>query len=257
MDKLTLLIQLSGILSLLAFFWLSIRAFRKHPAWGLLVLLLSPIGASIFGIRHWSSEKKPYLAYLTSFALVLSLAIYQFSSWGGWELVQAYSRVQQGMQAQNLSREDATAFIHTSLDFGDKSGLNPENQQQFNAVRRHLAELDEAEQAAAAREAALAAAKAEADAQNELTRATISRKVQPDQERYRLEYRTIPVADARNYVGSTVKIIRKGVQEKEYRLTGATSGRLQLAQRNSAGTYSFSYKTRDVEKIRVLTRQPY
>jgi hypothetical protein len=159
------------------------------------------------------------------------------------------------MKTQSLSREDATAYIHTSLNFSERSGLNPEDQQQYKAMRRHLAQLDEAEQAKALQEAAAAAA-AEAKAREELSRATISKKVQQGQEHYRLEYKPIPIDEARNYVGSTVKVIRKGVQEKEYRLTGATANKLQFAQRNSAGTYSFSYNTRDIEKIRVLTRQP-
>lgn len=254
MDQLPLLTQLSGILTLLALLWLSIRAFRKHAVWGLLVLLLSPIGASLYGIRHWSDEKKPFLAYITTFTLTLSLALVLFSSWGGWELIQATQRVQQGMGSQSLSKEDATAFIHTSLSFSEKSGLKPENQQQYNAVRRHLAQLEEAEQAAAAQQAAT---EAETRAAEELSRSTISKKVQPQQERYRLEYKPIPVTAAKNYVGYTVKILRKGVLEKEYRLTGASANRLQLAQRNSHGTYSFSYNTRDIEKIRVLIKEPY
>jgi len=258
MDKLLLLTQLCGILALLALLWLSIRAFRKHTGWGYLVLLLSPIGAAIFGVRHWADEKKPLLAYITAFTLTLSLALFLFSSWGGWELVQAYYRVQQGIQTRNLSREDATAFIHTSLDFSEKSGLSMQDRQQFIAVRRHLEALDQAEQAAAAEEAALAAkAEAEAAAGETLTLATISKKVQAKKERYRLAYKPIQIADARNYVGYTVKVVRKGVQEKEYRLTGATANRLQFAQRNSYGTYSFSYRTRDIEKIRVLIKQPY
>ena len=66
-------------------------------------------------------------------------------------------------------------------------------------------------------------AAAEEQAKEDLSLATISKKVQPEQERYRLEYLPIPVDDAKNYVGYTVKVIRKGVQEKEYRLTGATA----------------------------------
>jgi hypothetical protein len=253
MDTLPLLTQLSGVMTLLALLWLSYRAFRKHAVWGFLVLLLSPVGAPLFGIRHWAGEKKPFLAFITTFTLCLSLAVYLFISWGGLELVQAYNRVQAGMQARNLSREDAAAFMHTSMKFSKHAGLNPEDQQQFNAVRRHLAQLDEAEQAAAEKKAA---EEAEAEAREKLTRASISKKVQPAQEHYRLKYIPIPVAEAKNYVGTTVKVTRKGGHEKEYRLTGAKANRLQFAQRNSSGSYSFSYNTRDIEKIRVLTRQP-
>jgi hypothetical protein len=261
MDKLPLLTQLSGIMTLLALIWLSVSAFRKHAGWGLLVLLLSPIGASVFGIRHWAEAKKPFLAYITLFTTSLSLAVYLFSSWGGWELVQAHYRVQQGIQNQDLRREEATAFIHTSLDFSERSGLDMEDLQQFKAVHRHLTELDDAEQAEAALQAALIAEAAKSESvtpsAKEATAGTIDKKVQPGKERYRLEYKPITVADAKNYVGYTVKVVRKGVQEKEYRLTGATANKLQFSQRNGYGKYSFSYHTRDIEKIRVLTKQPY
>jgi signal transduction histidine kinase len=269
MDKLPLLIQLSAIMTFLALIWLSVHAFRKQAGWGFLVLLLSPVGASIFGIRYWADEKKAFLAYLGSFTLCLSLGIYLFSSWGGWELVHAYYRVQQGMQAQNLNREDATAFIHTSLDFSEKAGLNPEDQQQFNAVRMHLAELEEREQARQ-----IEAAKTGPDVAEEVTEEVTEEKpAEPGgeepahvattgkagagKERYRLAYRPIPVSEAQNYIGYTVKVTRKGVQEKEYRLTGATANKLRFAQRINGGSYSFSYHIRDIEKIRVLTQQPY
>jgi hypothetical protein len=252
MDNLRLLTQISGLLTLLALLWLTIRAFRKHPVWGFLVLLLSPVGAAVFGIKHWSDEKKPFVSYITTFSFSVIFAASLFTSWGGWELLQAYKRVQDGMQNNSLSREDATAFIHTSLSFSERAGLDPEDQQQYNAMRRHLAQLDEAEQVKALQEAAAAER-----AREELSRSTISRKIQPEKENYRLEYKPIPVGDAKLYVGSTVKIVRKGVVEKEYRLTGVSGNRLQLAQRNSGGRYSFSYSTRDIEKIRVLTRQLY
>ena len=179
-----MLTQLSGVLALVTLLWLSIHAFKQHAVWGFLVLLLSPVGAFAYGARHWKSAKIPFLAYITTFTLGLSLALYLFSSWGGWELLQAYQRVQEGTQARNLSRDDATAFIHASLDFSERSGLNTEDQQQFIAVRRHLEALDQAEQAAAEQEAALAAKKeAEAAAGEPLTLATISKKVQEKNER--------------------------------------------------------------------------
>ena len=68
---------------------------------------------------------------------------------------------------------------------------------------------------------------------------------------------TIKVADARNYVGSTVKVTRKNVVEKEYRLVKASENRLEFAQNAGTGSYTFRYRNSDIEKIRVLTRQPY
>ncbi len=67
----------------------------------------------------------------------------------------------------------------------------------------------------------------------------------------------VEVADAKNYIGSTVKVTRKNVAEKEYRLISSTGRKLEFTQRAGRGSYSFHYHTSDIEKIRVLTKQQY
>ena len=86
---------------------------------------------------------------------------------------------------------------------------------------------------------------------------SISKKVAPRKERYRLVYMPIQVTDAKNYVGSTVKLTRKNVPEKEYRLIGSSGKKLEFSQRAGHGSYSFHYNNGDIEKIRVLTKQLY
>jgi len=251
MDILPLLLPLFGITAFLSLLWLSIHAFKKHLGWGFLVLLFSPIGASIFGISYWDEEKKPFLAYLTTFLVSVSLALYLFTTWGGWEMLRAGYRVQQGIQTQTLSQEDASIYMHTSLDFIEKSGLASANQQQLDTAREQLNQLEEPQTP----EAAPGAPEAdEVPAREEISHKTISKKAPPPPH-YRLEYMTIDVDDAKNYVGYTVKVTRRGVPEKEYRLTKARGNRIYLSQRNGYGSYSFSYRTHDIEKIRVLTKK--
>ena len=110
----------------------------------------------------------------------------------------------------------------------------------------------EAEAKAAREKAAAESADVE-----ELNIDTIAKKVEAKQERYRLVYLPIDVADAKNYVGSTVKVTRRNVPEKEYRLIGSSGRKLEFSQRAGRGSYSFQYNTRDIEKIRVLTKQHY
>ena len=230
MDKLLLFTALSGAAAFLALLWLSIRAFRRHLGWGFLVLLLSPIGASIFGISHWDEEKRPFLAYLGSFLLSVSLSFYLFTAWGGWEMLQAGIRVQQGIEAQNLTREEAQAFMHTSMNFMEKAGLEPDGRPQAEA-----AGAQPAEQQTAARPEAVAAGPVTGAAPEAADPGlqAMNKKIEPPKQRYRLEYMPIDVAEAGNYVGYTVKVTRKGLREKEYRLTDVSHGRLRLAQRNS------------------------
>jgi len=259
MDLLTLLAILSGSAALLTLLWISLRAFRKHPGWGLLVLLLSPLGASIYGITHWREEKTPFLSYITTFSVSLAVSLYLFTSWGGWEMVRAGHRYHQGVQAQNPNQEDAMQYMRTSMNFIENSGLDQVSQQHLESVQMQLARFEEpqqetvAETEAGATGAVVPGESGVQPAAQEITRATISKKVDV-QDRYHLEYMTIDAGDAGNYVGYTVKVTRRGVPEREYRLTGMRGNRLYFAQRNGGGSYSFSYNIRDIDKIRVLTK---
>jgi hypothetical protein len=250
MNMLPIITQIAGIFTLVALIWLTVRAFRKKPAWGFAVMLLSPVSATFFGIKYWGDEKKAFLTYITTFVTAATLALYLFTTWGGWELIRATYLVNRGIQSRMLTARDAENFMKASLSFTEKSGLDIQNAARMEQVSKKLASEAEAK---AAREQA-AAESAEAD---NLDANSISKKVAAKKERYRLVYLPIRVVDAKNYVGSTVKVTRKNVPEKEYRLIGASGSRLQLSQHAGRGSYSFHYNNRDIEKIRVLTKQQY
>jgi hypothetical protein len=250
MNSVPLIMHIAGISTLVALIWLTVRAFRKNPAWGLAVMLLSPVSAGFFGIKYWEEEKKAFLAYITTFATTSALALYLFTTWGGWELLRATYHVNRGIRAQMLTARDAEHFMKTSLLFTEKSGLNFQNKARMEQINRKLAS-ETAAKAAMEQEAA------ETAEDDHLDVDTISKKVVVKKERYRLVYLPINVADAKNHVGSTVKVTRKNVPEKEYRLIGVSGRKLELTQQAGHGSYSFHYHTRDIEKIRVLTKQQY
>jgi hypothetical protein len=250
MTILPLITQVAAIFTLLALIWLTVRAFMKKPAWGFAVMLLSPVSATFFGLKYWDEEKKAFLAYLTTFVTTLALAMYLFTTWGGWELLRATHQVNRGIQSEMLTAQDAELFMKANISFIEKSGLDIQDEGRMAQVNRKLA--SEAEVQAAREQAA-----AETADDEQLNVDTISKKVEVKKERYRLVYLPIDVADAKNYVGSTVKVTRKNVPEKEYRLIGSTGRKLEFSQRAGHGSYSFHYNTRDIEKIRVLTKQLY
>jgi hypothetical protein len=251
MNQLTILVQILAATSVLSLVWLGLRAFSKHFGWGLGVLLLSPFSATVFGLKYWNEEKKPFLAYITSTLGFIFLALYLFSAWGGWETLRASALAEQGLQNHNLTRHNAEAFMKANLAFTENAGISISDPQIVALVQQHLDQE-------AAREAELEEIqKAQAEIDN-LSADQITKKVKSaEEERYRLVYMTIKVSDAPRYVGATVKVTRKNTQEKEYRLTGANKRSLQLAQRNKGGGYSFSFRNRDIEKLRVLIKQPY
>ena len=250
MNMLPVITLIAGISSLFALIWLTVQAFRKTPAWGFAVLLLSPVSAVFFGIRYWRNEKQAFLTYVMTFGTAATLALYLFTTWGGWELLRTTYHVNRGIQSQMLTARDAENFMKASLSFTEKSGLVIQNAARMEQINKKLASEAEAK---LARERAAATA-AEDDS---LDVDTISKKVVVKEERYRLVYLPIKVTDAKNHVGSTVKVTRKNVLEKEYRLIGASGRRIKLTQHAGRGSYSFHYNIRDIEKIRVLTRQQY
>lgn len=250
MNILPIITQIAGIFTLVALIWLSVRAFMKNPAWGLAVMLLSPLSAAFFGFKYWREEKKAFLTYMTTFVTAATLALYLFTTWGGWELVRATQLVNRGIQSRMLTTRDAEHFMKASLSFTEKSGLHIPNEARMEQVSKKLA--SEAEAKAAWEQATVESAE-----DDNLDIDTISKKVAVTKERYRLVYLPIKVVDAKNHVGSTVKVKRKNVPEKEYRLIGASGRRLELTQHAGRGSYSFHYNTRDIEKIRVLTKVQY
>lgn len=250
MMTLPLLVQITGFIALLTFIWLVSRAFSKKNGWGIAVLLFSPISAILFGIKYWRADKIPFLAYITSSVTAIALCLTLFSSWGGWELVYASQHVQKGLSTHTLTEKDTQALISISQSFDEKSGFDMQSSTLLAQAKRELALQEE-------QLAAEAAAEIEAANTEQLDFASISKKVKPEQPRYRLAYVTIKVSDAPNYVGSTVKVTRKNVLEKEYRLVSASRNRLELSQQAGSGSYTFRYRNSDIEKIRVLTRQSY
>ncbi len=250
MNTLTLIALLTGFTALLTYIWLLSRAFHTHTGWGMAVLLLSPFSAVVFGIKHWRADKAPFLAYISASIAAVVLWLYLFSSWGGWELLHASLQVKEGITTHTLTEQDTQSLISISQSFDEQSGLDTQSSKLLAQAKRQLAL--QAESLAAA-----AAAETEAATKERLDFGRIDKKVKPVQERYRLAYVTIKVADAPNFVGSTVKVTRKNVLEKEYRLVKASGNRLELVQQAGRGSYTFRFRNSDIEKIRVLTKQPY
>lgn len=249
MSLLPIITQLLAAVSIVTLIWLAARAFGKSFGWGVGVLLLSPFSAVAFGMKHWKEEKYAFLAYIASTLGFIFLALYLFSAWGGWEVMRTRTQAETGLQNGNLPIHQARAFMQANQKFVENAGFEI-NKPSTVARVRQLLELE------AARQGELEAERLAQLEARKVNDTPLNRKVKPEQERYRLVYRTINVSDAPKYIGATVKVTRRNAQEKEYRLTAASKHSLKLAQRDSGGTYSFRLRNNDIEKLRVLTKQP-
>lgn len=87
MHTLSSIAQILGLISFVIFIWLVVLAFKKRLWWGLGVLLLSPISATIFALKYWDEVKRPFLGYAATFFASFAIGLYVFTSWGGWNFV--------------------------------------------------------------------------------------------------------------------------------------------------------------------------
>jgi len=162
--------QLFGLISVIAIIWLAVGAFRrKRILWGLGILflpiipaaiyflyftafgpnryhlywpfavgLVTPIAASVYGLKYWIEVKKPFLVYITSFILSAVASYYVFSASGGWAMLRASQDIAQGIAQQNLTEADALKFMHSNLDMVETSGLSEEQQKKMEFMRAFL-----------------------------------------------------------------------------------------------------------------------
>jgi hypothetical protein len=292
MNTLLHISQALGLISFAALIWLIVRAFKKHILWGFAVLLLSPLGALFFGIKYWKDERKPLLAYFTSFGAALALGLYVFTAWGGWGLVRTALKVHQGIQTQALDDRDAYAFMHANLRFIENASPDEYDRRKINMMRNFINQheqgmthtsrntlLDEVTELMKDRGLSkqqrneLEAMRirlaqtgtvnnppqtvAAAETPPPKTSKTRSMRPSTTKVRYRVDYQEIDVSEAKNYVGKSFKVTRKNSDERECRLISASPGKLRFEQRGRGGTFTFEYQHRDIEKLKLLARVDY
>lgn len=291
MNTILLISQALGLLAFVALIWLIVRAFRKNILWGIAVLLLSPISAVIFGIRYWRDEKQPFLLYLTTFVTSIGLGLLVFTAWGGWDLVQTAYRVHKGIETRTLSDKDASAFMHANLQYIEKANPDDEVQKKLEFIRRYMQQNElgmtglekrklQAEVSILLEDPNLSIAQQDAlqkiqkrltpappdndtagniplPKQTEATVQEPSEAPKTRPQRYRVEYLEIDVSDAGNYVGKTFKVTRKNSDEQECRLIGISPGRLHFEQRGRGGIFTFKYRHRDIEQLKLLAKVTY
>lgn len=287
------LLQLSLVCALLALFsllWLVARAFTYSSLWGFAVLLFSPPGALVYGIRYWRREKRPFLAYLASLLAATGLGLSVFTAWGGWELARAALQVHEGIQTRTLSDRDAYTFLSASLGFIGNANLPDPERRKLDVIRwflnNHPARLSAVERRQLHDEIAALLANEDLDGnqrreleylRRQLARSRtenvaapqpvvveappppgerriLSKRPSATKAQYRTDYRIIPISEAGNYVGKSVKVTRHNSDEQECKLVGATAHSLRFEQRGGGGTFVFEYYKRDIEELKLLTR---
>lgn len=257
-----------GLIALAAFVWLVVLAFKRHLGWGLAVLFLSPVSATIYAIKYWDRAKKPFLLYVTTMVASVGLAFYAFAAAGGMRMVKAAYQVREGIQNQTLTQEQAEEFMESSLDFIEKTAQSQEERQQVAEIRKHLEPP----------EPGSAKTTQHQDSQP-LERMSQAYESQPQQEQgigpqtaavtggssfpesaprtpapgsQGSEHKVISPAQAKNYIGA--RVILTGINDvpQECKLIGVSGDTLQFERRFGNGKISFNYKAKNIESLHVL-----
>jgi hypothetical protein len=277
METLNLLASLFGVVAFIALIWLLVRAFKRHILWGLAVLLLSPITAILYGIIYWRDDKKPFLAYITSFTAAVGLGLYVFTAWGGWDVVRTSLVVNQGIHDKTLTEQQALAFMNSGLDFIGNSNPGEEDMKKLELMRRFInqneANMSDADRKKLQDEILDLMEKEDLSAQDrenlekmrtqiasatpENTTVTLHPKTATRPAKTRLVYVPIKLSEAGDHIGKVVKVKRKNSSEQQVLLTRVSPGGVHFERRKYGGTFAFSYRNQDIEELKVPQHQVY
>ncbi|MGB5438738.1 MAG: hypothetical protein WBN90_03690 [Gammaproteobacteria bacterium] len=245
METLPLITIIFSLTSFAALIWLIVRAFKTKLLWGFAVLLLSPVSAILFGVKYWEHQKKPFLLYISTFTATFALSIYLFAVIVDTEKLRLSNALQPGMQQNTQAKYGIGELLRASFSVGDISAEDGMFRQDPDFANRHVSANSPGE--------ITTETAAQETARGDNGPAVKDRKTV----RYRLKYIPIKLTEIKNHIGTTAKITRKNVEEKEYMITGASPMHIELAQRSTHGKFSFHFKNSDIENIRVLVREPY
>jgi hypothetical protein len=286
MSFLLILSQLLGLVAFGALIWLVVRAAHEHVLWAVAVLLLSPIGAVVFAVRHWEAAKRPFQLYIASFVVGLALSVHLFMSWGGGEVLRTSGIVNSGIHDQTLTQQDALAFMRANLDFIENSGVSEEERAKLETMREFLSsaesgmdedeqrrlaikmieevdpstldeegrrELERLRQTYSAPAAISAAPPLAVDEEADADPVPRARRAMPEVTVY-WEYVVIDPGEAAAYVGDEVKVLRRNGTERAGTLIGASQDSLRVERRIHGGTVEFEVSRGDVHSFLVRKR---
>ena len=257
-----------SIVSLVAFVWLCVVAFKKHIGWGLAVFFLSPIAAVVFAIKHWQDSKKPFLIYAGSVAAFFVLAILAFSSMGGFEMMNMAHRMSQG---EEISDEEAAQFMQAQIERMESSGmLSAEDEAELRKMRQMIDDMQKEQGGAGNTDVSTIAVNVPSTGSTAQVPPTPTRRSRPrpaPMPRSRETtaslaagdpvppgYKRVSVGDADRYVGRTIRVVNKDGHQTKGRLAEVDSGFLLVERYLTSGTISFELNASEVDSLLVAYR---
>jgi len=255
MQLLALLMPLIGLITFAGFIWLVVVAFKRGTAWGVLVLLLSPIAAIVFAVKHWQESKTPFLVYIGSSAAgFVVVMIFIFSL--GAPMIEMAQQMSEG----EVTDEEAAAFFEKQMDRMENSGLmSAADKAEMKQMRGVLQEIKD-EQGGEADAEALTAALARAEtlgpesADEEASEASFDTGAVTTT-RITRSRKTVGVNEIDAHVGERFRVITKDGIEFLGRYKGQSDGALRFEKYINAGTLDIYLGKNEIRTLQPVKRR--
>lgn len=129
----------SAAVAALAFVWLVVVAFRTRMRWGVSVLLLSPISAAVYAVKHWNKARFPFLVYITTFVTSLGLGLYLVVAMGAWDAMKTGFYALWAVQHQLPDQREAVArFLVNSMVLAEQTSVTEKDRQGLAVMRSYF-----------------------------------------------------------------------------------------------------------------------
>ncbi len=266
MKLLGLLFPLLGLVSLVAYIWLVVVAFKRSVGWGIGVLLLSPISAIVFAVKYWQESKKPFLIYIGSVSASIAMVFVMFAFLGGFARMSMASKMSEG----EAGEAEVAAFMEQHLDRMEDSGLlDEQEQEQLQQVKQQLKQMTNAQEGRAEEETPEATSDAVQPAANPTpvqspqevrqTLPPVAETSEPQSTAPTTGPRKrdlVPVSEVGRHVGEVLKVVTEDGRSFQGRLVSVNGNELVFEKHLRSGMITVPWDKSEIQSLHKVRRRP-
>lgn len=236
MQVLGILFPLIGLVSLVAWVWLVVVAFKRSVGWGIAVLLLSPIAPVVFAVKYWQESKKPFLICVGSVTASLAMVVVMLTFMGGF----AMTNMAKQMSAGEVGEAEVAAFMEE---------LTPEEREELQQTRQAMRVEDVGEGDTSTGPAS----SADGPATRPIQRAVETPEPEPvETASVRKQRDIVPLSDVAKHVGKMLRVVGEDGRTFRGRLVTDDGDELIFEKSFSSGTMAVSWKKSEILSLHKI-----
>ncbi len=236
MQVLGILFPLIGLVSLVAWVWLVVVAFKRSVGWGIAVLLLSPIAPVVFAVKYWQESKKPFLICVGSVTASLAMVVVMLTFLGGFAMTNMAKQISAG----EVGEAEVATFMEE---------LTPEERQELPQTRQAMRVEDVGEGDTSTGPAS----SADAPATQPIQRAVETPEPDPvETASVRKQRDIVPLSDVAKHVGKMLRVVGEDGRTFRGRLVADDGDELIFEKSFSSGTMAVSWKKSEILSLHKI-----